>query len=64
MKTDFMSIRIGNKYKVLPTDHTKQWAKRFIGKIGICKWISSVRGALLVFNTHEEVIPLDALQQA
>jgi hypothetical protein len=64
MKTDFASVKIGSKYKVLPTDHTTRWAKRFVGKIGVCEMSRSFTGAVLVFNTHKEVIPFDALQPA
>ena len=64
MKIDFVSIRIGSQYRVLPTDHTKRWLKRFVGKIGVCKTARSWTGAVLVFNTHTEVVPFDALQPA
>jgi hypothetical protein len=64
MKIDFVNIRIGSEYKVLPTDHTKRWLRRFVGKTGVCKMSSSMRGASLVFNTHTEVVPFDALQPA
>jgi hypothetical protein len=62
VKTDFGNIRIGAKYKVLPTEYTQRWEKRFIGKVGICETARAITGAVLVFNTHKEVIPFDALQ--
>lgn len=61
MPLNINTIGLGKKYKVQDTEHTRKWNKRFIGKIGICKWASSVSGAKLVFNLNDSVVPLDAL---
>jgi hypothetical protein len=62
MKINFGTILIWDKYKVIATEHTKRWNKRFIGKVGVCRVISAIRGAALTFNTHTEVIPFDSLE--